>query len=117
MHNNIETVLWITIFSVLYLSFTIRQTARRKIDFYDFIMLSTVAIFPWVLVSFPALGDYLTRISGVAFPFVIMFGGLFSIVFIFIHRLVGKVHMLENDNRILVQELSILKERLSSCSR
>jgi hypothetical protein len=48
----------------------------------------------------------------VAFPFVIMYGMLFAILFIFIHRLTEKLHRLELDNRLLIQEISLLKQTI-----
>ena len=52
----------------------------------------------------------ITQITGVTFPFVILFGALLAVLFLFMHRLTIKLHRLENDNRMLIQELSILRQ-------
>ena len=39
---------------------------------------------------------------------------LFAIIFLFIHRLTIKIHRLESENRLLIQETSLLKHSLSS---
>lgn len=114
MHSNIHTIAVISIFAAYYLYFTIRETSKQKLDIYDLVMLSAVAVIPWLFVIFPSVADFLARISGVAFPFVSMFGVLFAIIFIFIHRLTAKVHQLEHDNRLLIQEVSALRSVVSN---
>lgn len=106
----INTVILIALFAIGYMFFIIRKTARRQLDIYDLVMLSTVAIVPIVFVAFPQFAYWLANVAGVEFPFVVMFGMLFAILFIFIHRLTVKIHRLESDNRLLVQELSLLKQ-------
>lgn len=116
MHFNLHTVVVISVFALGYLYYTARKTARQQLDIYDLIMLSAVAIIPSVFVLFPGFAEYLARLAGVAFPFVIMFGVLFAILFIFIHRLTAKIHRLENDNRLIIQEVSVLKAgRVPDC--
>ena len=110
MHSNPKTLFFVSLFSIVYLYFTARQTAHQKLDFYDLVMLSSVAALPWSFVLFPSLSEWIAEVFGVAFPFVILFGALIAIVFVFIHRLTAKVHQLESDNRLLVQEISLLKK-------
>ena len=109
----IKTVIFISIFAIGYMFFIICKTARHQLDIYDLVMLSTVAIVPIVFVAFPQFGYWLAIIAGVGFPFVVMFGMLFAILFIFIHRLTVKIHRLESDNRLLVQELSLLRQTVN----
>lgn len=106
----IKTVVLIAIFAIGYMFFIIRKTARRQLDIYDLAMLSTVAIVPIVFVVFPQFAFWLAHNAGVEFPFVVMFGMLFAILFIFIHRLTVKIHRLESDSRLLIQELSLLRQ-------
>ncbi len=80
-------------------------------------MLSAVAIIPSAFVLLPIFAEWIAKISGVAFPFVIMFGLLFAILFIFIHRLTAKMHRLEYDNRLLIQEVSIMKSKIVKASK
>lgn len=109
MHSSWQTVAIISLFALWYLYFTARETARQQLDIYDLLMLSAVAIIPAAFVLFPSFAEHVSRVAGVAFPFVIMFGALFAILFIFVHRLTAKIHRLENDCRLLIQEVSLLK--------
>lgn len=99
----------ILLFAIVYMFYIIRKTARQQLDIYDSVMLSTVAIIPVFFVSLPKIAFLLSNLAGVDFPFVVMFGMLFAILFIFIHRLTVKIHRMESDNRLLIQELSLLK--------
>ena len=115
MHNvNLATVVIITIFSFCYLFITAWQTAKQKLDIYDLFMLSMVAVIPLAFVLFPELTFSLTRMMGVTFPFVLMFGILLVTLFANIHRFSTKIHLLEKDNRLLIQEVSLLKARIDS---
>lgn len=109
MHSTVETIVVVSGFALAYLVFTLRATGRSQLDLYDLIMLSTVAVVPWVFVVFPGFAELTAGLAGVAFPFVLMFGLLFVVLFVFIHRLAAKIHRLERDNRLLIQEVSLLK--------
>lgn len=106
---NTNTLIAIGLFALTYLAFIARKTARQQLDLYDFVMLSMVAVVPAVFVYWPSLADWLAATVGVTFPFVIMFGALFLILFLFVHRMTEKMHRLERDNRLLIQELSLLQ--------
>lgn len=108
----IKTIILIALFAIGYMFFIIRKTARRQLDLYDLAMLSTVAIIPGAFVAFPNLAYWLANIAGVEFPFVVMFGMLFAILFVFIHRLTVKLHRMESDARLLIQEVSLLKQTI-----
>ena len=117
MHSNLQTVVIVSIFAICYLYYTARATARQQLDIYDLIMLSAVAIIPSSFVLFPVFAEWIAKVSGVVFPFVIMFGLLFAILFIFIHRLTAKIHRLEHHNRLLIQEISIMKSEAINASK
>jgi hypothetical protein len=104
----------VSLFAVGYMYFITRKTALRQLDIYDLNMLSTVAIAPLMFVMFPRFSFWLAKIAGVGFPFVLMFGLLFAILFVFIHRLTVKIHRLESENRMFIQELSLLKQAIDS---
>ncbi|HEY9035133.1 MAG TPA: DUF2304 domain-containing protein [Pseudomonadales bacterium] len=108
--TSLETTVLILLFAAWYLVLMARKTARRQIDLYDLAMLSTVAVIPAFFVLFPDTTLAITQITGVAFPFVILFGALLAVLFLFMHRLTIKLHRLESDNRMLIQELSILRQ-------
>lgn len=107
---NIHTLVFVTVFATFYLLFLIRKTARQQLDIYDLVMLSTVAILPSIFVYFPEVAFGISKLLGVEFPFVIMFGMLFFFIFIFVNRLIVKLHRLESDNRLMIQEISLLKQ-------
>lgn len=112
--NHIETVAVILLFATWYLSVLLRRTAEHKIDLYDLVMLSAVAVVPTFFVLFPATTQMIAGMVGVAFPFVLLFGMLLAVLFIFIHRLTVKLHKLEHDNRLLIQELSLLRHNIEN---
>lgn len=105
---NPQTVALVALFAVVYLVVLFAKTVRGKIDLYDLIMLSMVAILPLIFVLFPALAAHMAELTGVGFPFIIMFGGLLFVVFVFMHRMTTRLHKLERNSRTLVQELSLL---------
>jgi hypothetical protein len=110
----LQTLVFVAVFASAYMGLMVHKTARQQIDIYDLVMLSTVAIVPCAFVAFPKLAYWLAEIAGVEFPFVVMFGMLFAVLFVFVHRLTVKLHRLEADNRLLVQELSLLKQAVDS---
>ena len=115
MHTvSIKTIILVLLFIGGYMFFIVRKTARGKLDLYDFIMLSTVAIIPGAFAVFPGFADWVAEITGVGFPFVVMFGVLFAVLFIFIHRLTVKIHRLESESCLLLQELSLLRETIEN---
>ncbi len=108
--NNPETIVAILIFAVFYLGIILRKTAQARLDLFDLVMLSTAATIPTLFAISPEFGYIMSTLTGVAFPFVALFGLLLAVLFIFIHRLAGRVHALEHDNRLLIQELSLLRQ-------
>jgi hypothetical protein len=109
---NPKTFLIVGLFALIYLIAILRKTARQELDLYDFFMLSMVALLPAVFTFAPALAKWVAEITGVAFPFVVMFGMLLAVLFIIIHRLTTKVHKLEHQSRLLVQEVSLVRMEL-----
>jgi hypothetical protein len=105
---NTATVLVISAFAVVYMLILLRKTLQGKFDLYDFLMLSMVAIIPAGFALFPRLTYWLTQLSGVGFPFVLMFGVLFLVVFVFLHNMTARLHKLERQNGALIQEQSLL---------
>ena len=109
---SIHTLIFVSIFLIVYLIILIKNTIRNSIDFYDFLLLSTVALIPSFFVFFPKVVVSLARIVGVEFPFLILFGSLFLIIFIYLYRLIIRIN--SNHNRIItiIQEFSILSNKL-----
>jgi hypothetical protein len=103
-----ETVVFVLGFGIVYMLTVLRKTLRGKFDLYDFFMLSMVAIVPVGFTLFPGLAARISHATGVAFPFVVMFGSLFLVIFVFMHRMTARLHKLEHQNCALVQELGLL---------
>lgn len=99
-------------FAVVYFLFLARKTIRNTLDLYDFILLSMVAVVPAIFVLFPGMAQWLGDLTGVAFPFIIMFGALLVIVFILLHRLTVNIYQLQKRSHHLVQEVSLLRQKL-----
>jgi hypothetical protein len=111
---NTATVLVISAFAVVYMLILLRKTLQGRFDLYDFLMLSMVAIIPAGFALFPRLTYWLTQLSGVGFPFVVMFGALFLIVFIFMHNMTARLRKLERQNGMLIQEQGLLSLKLKT---
>ncbi len=115
MHTvSIRTSILVISFICGYMFLIIRKTTLRQLDLFDLLMLSAVAVIPGAFTLFPRFAEWSAEITGVKFPFVVMFGALFAILFVFTHRLTIKANKLESENRLLTQELSLLKQTLES---
>jgi hypothetical protein len=106
---SINTIVFVVSFFVIYTIYLAIQTSRERLDLYDFFLLSLIGLVPLFFVVFPKLTLAISKIIGVAYPFVVMFGVLFMVIFVTIHQLLARINFLESQNRLLVQELSILK--------
>jgi hypothetical protein len=104
-----ETEIFIAIFLVAYMWILLRQTVRRSLDVYDFLLLSAVAIVPGGLVFFPGLASRVARLIGVEFPLAIIFGALFLIVFVFLYRLVVRANLQSGATTTIVQDAGLLR--------
>ncbi|MEJ2125077.1 MAG: DUF2304 domain-containing protein [Alphaproteobacteria bacterium] len=114
---SLQTIALISLFAALYLYWVFRKTIAMKLDLYDLIMLSMVAIVPLVFVTFPAIAMSVSSFTGVVFPFVVMFGGLFLVLFVFMHRMTARLHKIERQNCALVQEVGLLHLELDEVRR
>ncbi|WP_141679119.1 DUF2304 family protein, partial [Acinetobacter baumannii] len=62
----------------------------------------------------PRLAYFLSHVTGVVFPFVVMFGALFLVVFVVMHNITARLHKLERQNWTLIQEQSLLALELKA---
>ncbi len=108
----IQTTIFISLFLIGYLFGLLRNATKHTIDLYDLILLVSVAIVPSVFVFFPEFTDKLSKFLGVLFPFVVLFGLLFFIVFVYLYRLVVKTNHHKFSINTITQELSILRHKL-----
>jgi hypothetical protein len=114
---SVETVVVISAFALIYMLVLLRKTLQGKFDLYDFLLLSTVAILPAGFALFPRLAYLVSHLTGVVFPFVVMFGVLFVVVFAFMHNMTARLHRLERQNCALIQEQSLLALELQAKER
>ena len=111
---NPQTVAVIAVFCVVYLAVLLRRTIRGRLDLYDFLSLSAVAVVPSAFVFFPRFAEAVGTLVGVEFSFVAMFGALFVVLFMSIHKLTINVHDLEVQNRALIQAMALVEQQVRS---
>jgi hypothetical protein len=105
---NPQTVAVIGVFCVVYLAILLRRTILGRLDLYDFLSLSAVAVVPSVFVFFPGFAVAIGTLIGVEFSFLVLFGVLFVVLFVSIHKLTVDVHRLEVQNRKLIQTMALM---------
>lgn len=105
----LQTKLALVVFFLAYMAFLTRSAARHRIDIYDYLALSCVAMLPLFFGLFPETTLRLSHLLGVEFPFVVLFGLLFLAVFAYLHHLLNRLNAQTILNAKLVQELSLLK--------
>lgn len=101
------------LFSICYLVSLLYISAKRKIDIYDTVYLSSISIVPSSFIIFPELTNLLSNVFNIKITFAAWFIFLLVIVFICILRLSIKVNELSKINKDLIQEVSILLNRES----
>ncbi len=109
-----NTLVMLGLFSIVYLSFILIKMAMRQLDLYDVIFLSMVAVLPSLFAYWPSMGSMLSKVAGVSAPYFILFGGLFFVIFLSVHRVTVKLHKLEKENFLIIQEISILRMKDNS---
>jgi hypothetical protein len=106
----IQTTIFLSLFLVFYLLILLKNAIINKIDLYDLFLLSAVGVIPAFFIYFPDLTSRLAVFVGVKFPFLLIFGSLFFIVFIYLIRLVIKMNHMAKMNILLTQEVGLLKQ-------
>ncbi|MGH6690075.1 MAG: DUF2304 domain-containing protein [Gammaproteobacteria bacterium] len=107
-----QTQLLVGLFTAFYLVLIGRKTLLRKIDIYDLFMLSMIAVIPTLFTFFPSFARTVAELAGVAFPFVVMFALLLTVLFILVHRLTVHMHAVAEQSRALIQEVGLLSLEL-----
>lgn len=110
----VQTIVVVAVFACVYLFYIFRKTIYGQLDLYDLIMLSMVALVPALFTFLPGLALRVSDALGVAFPFVVMFGMLFVVIFVLLHRMTTTIHKLEHRTRSLVQENGLLRYQLDT---
>lgn len=107
----INTIIFLVAFVVLFLGYLLRMAIKNKLDLLDFLMLSTVAILPTFFVVFPGFVSQISTWAGVAFPFLLLFGGLFLIVFLMLFNLIIQTKKLRDQSVSLAQEMALARKQ------
>ncbi|MBM62047.1 MAG: hypothetical protein CL484_03750 [Acidobacteria bacterium] len=110
----IQTIAFVILFLILYVTLMIKRAAKNKIDIYDLAMLCAVVIVPSFFVVFSGTVHRISHFLGVAFPFVLLFGVLFVIVFLYLYKVIVNANDIAKKSVFLVQELSLLREELAN---
>lgn len=110
----INTIIFLVTFLILFLIYLLRMTIKNKLDLIDFLMLSTVAILPTAFAVFPGLVSQMAAWTGVAFPFLLLFGGLFFIVFLMLFNLIVQTKKLKDQSVLLGQEIALARQQQKS---
>jgi hypothetical protein len=105
----LQTQLIVEVFAIFYLVHLWQRMKQTRIDLYDFVMLSSVAILPVAVLAIPRVPELLARLMGVTLPFTVLFGALTFVLFVATHRLTSRLHKLEDSNRRLVQDLALMR--------
>jgi hypothetical protein len=116
-HPTPETCIFIGAFFVVYIALLLRRVVRNRVDLYDFFMLATLGIIPLCFVLFPHFVSRLSRLAGVEFPFLLLFGALSLVTFAMIYRLIRRSNKLRNDVVRLVQEAGVLRHEVEELRR
>lgn len=99
------------VFAFFYLFYLLYISSKRKIEIYDGLLLSLVAIIPGLFVLFPEISTTLAEIYDIDNTYTVWFGLLIAVLYILMIRLTIKVNNLNKLNIKLLQEISILSVR------
>lgn len=99
--------------SVLYMVFLTRSLVNQRIELYDALHLTSIIIIVSIFTLFRQIGEKISEILNIKFPFVIMFSIIFIEVYFFLHRIVIRMHRQELAVRRLTQEIALLKAERS----
>jgi hypothetical protein len=110
------TVTFIVLFAIVYIVILLRNAVRDELDLYDLALLSAVGAVPLGFVLFPVWAEDMSRLVGVQFPFILLFGGLCFFAFLGLYRLMHTVAKLNRQVRVLSQEVALLSARLEEDS-
>ena len=111
-HPTFQTIIFLSFFIVIYLFVLLRNTIKNALDLYDFLLLSSVAIIPLFYILTPEFVVFLARLTGVSFSFLLLFGSLFVITFVYLYRVNLKLNEQHQKIILLTQEVGLLRQAL-----
>lgn len=97
----------LVVFLVLYFIVLFRRALQAKLDLIDFFSLFSVAAVPGFFALFPGIFAWASSLIGIQFPFVLLFGILFLILFLFSYSLVRRLNNLQTKVSNVTQELGL----------
>lgn len=109
-------VILLTISSIFYIIYIFKRASTYQLDLNDVLSLTAIATFIILFISFPSIGLIISELVGIKYPHVVMFGGLFLVIFAFMHKVAKRLYKLEKSNKILIQELALLEIELKKQS-
>ena len=108
---NTITVVVTCVFALIYLWVLARRAISGRFDIYHVAMLAVVALLPVGFMVFPKAAHAVSHALGVAFPFVLLFGALFLVMFLYMHRITSELNRSLLHGRRLTQELEDIETR------
>ena len=112
-----KTIIFLTFFFVLYLYYLLHHTVKSIIDLYDLLLLLLVIIIPAAFTYFPKFTHKISQSLGITFPFVLLFGLLFAVVFIYFNRLVKIIRLQKDQITKLTQETGLQRLKVEELEK
>jgi hypothetical protein len=112
-----STIIFLSCFLAGYVLVLARNTVRKALDVTDFVLLTSVAVVPACFAYFPTATLRLSHFIGVEFPFVVIFGSLFFILFVLVYTLIVRIEESRRRTTTLVQENGLLRMDLEALGR
>jgi hypothetical protein len=103
---------FVAVFLVFYLTLLVRRAIANKLEIYDFLLLSSVAIVPFVFVFMPKTILKITHLLGVGLPVVFLFSALIFILFLLLYTVIRRLTLLRRQFSVVVQEIALLRQRV-----
>lgn len=114
---NSTTLVFLVLISVFYCAAVLRRAIRTKIDLFDAMFLLTVVLVPCLFALFEEPFTRLTHALGVTYPFVLIFAFVHGCTFLYFGYLASRLNELRLRETRLIQEISLLKEKVDGLSR
>jgi len=107
-----NTIVVLVLFLIVYEYSLLKRVSRSSLGLFDFCILSSIAVLPVFFAFFPSIVLWVTHVIGIGFPFLLLFGGLFLVVFIFMFRVILRLNKLEKKLTQFAQEEAIKHEQV-----
>lgn len=115
-YTSVPVQIFSGVFFLVFLLFLAKKTYSRKIDVSDFFFLSSIAVIPVFFILGKPLVFWVMNLLEVKLPFVFLFASLFFVVFVYLYKLIRRLHTAEKNLRSLSQEFAIHRFDLKNTS-